>query len=81
MPTVLRIGKFRFFFFSDEGREPCHIHVECGDGHAKFWLSPKIHLASSQGMNARELAEISQLVRQNDKKFMEAWHEFFSRKN
>ena len=27
MPTVLRIGPFRFHFYSDEGNEPPHIHV------------------------------------------------------
>ncbi|WP_439481025.1 DUF4160 domain-containing protein [Cyclobacterium plantarum] len=40
MPTVLRIGPYRFFFFSNEGNEPPHIHVESGEGHAKFWLEP-----------------------------------------
>ncbi len=28
MPTVLRIKSFRFHFYSDEGKEPAHIHVE-----------------------------------------------------
>lgn len=28
MPTVLRIGRFRFFFFSNEREEPPHIHVK-----------------------------------------------------
>jgi hypothetical protein len=32
MPTVLRIDGYRFFFFSNEGNEPVHIHVESGDG-------------------------------------------------
>ncbi|WP_422447088.1 DUF4160 domain-containing protein [Thermoanaerobacterium sp. DL9XJH110] len=27
MPTVLKEGKYRFFFFSNEGTEPPHIHV------------------------------------------------------
>jgi len=31
MPTVLRIRGYRFFFFSDESREPAHVHVESGD--------------------------------------------------
>lgn len=81
MPTILRIGKYRFFFFSNEGKEPCHIHIECGDGHAKFWLTPKVHLALSQGMTAKELSEVSKLVSQNEKKFLEAWNEFFRNKN
>jgi hypothetical protein len=80
LPTVMRIGKYRFFFFSNEGQEPHHIHVECGDGHAKFWLSPKVHLGSSQGLSARDLSEISKLVKQNEKIFVEAWNEFFNSK-
>jgi hypothetical protein len=40
MPTVLRLSGFRFFFYSLEGSEPSHIHVEHGDSVAKFWLNP-----------------------------------------
>ncbi len=28
MPTVLRVGRFRFYFFSNERQEPPHIHVK-----------------------------------------------------
>lgn len=28
MPTVRRIGSARFFFYSNEGTEPPHIHVK-----------------------------------------------------
>lgn len=28
MPTVARVGSYRFFFFSNEGTEPPHIHVQ-----------------------------------------------------
>ncbi len=48
MPTVLLLRGFRFFFFSGEGSEPSHIHVEHGDQVAKFWLNP-VQLASSEG--------------------------------
>jgi len=27
MPTLLRVEGFRFFFFSNEGQEPPHVHV------------------------------------------------------
>ena len=40
MPNVLRVGRYRFFFFSNEGHEPVHIHVEKGEKYAKFWLKP-----------------------------------------
>src|ERR1043165_864320 len=41
MPTVLRVSGFRFFFYSLEGSEPAHIHVEHGDNTAKFWLEDR----------------------------------------
>jgi hypothetical protein len=44
--TTLRKDGFRFFFFSNEGFEPAHVHVEAGDGYAKFWLEP-VELAES----------------------------------
>src|SRR5262245_45288204 len=28
MPSVLRVGRFRFYFFSNEQQEPPHIHVK-----------------------------------------------------
>lgn len=40
MPTILRVGPYRFFFYSGDGREPPHIHVERDSGVAKFWLDP-----------------------------------------
>lgn len=40
MPTVLRIGPYRFFFYSNEGSEPPHVHVESGGRVAKVWLVP-----------------------------------------
>ena len=40
MPTALRIGRYRFFFFSNEGQEPPHIHASASGNEAKFWLDP-----------------------------------------
>ena len=38
MPTVMTVSGFRFFFYSMEGSEPAHIHVERDQSTAKFWL-------------------------------------------
>jgi len=40
MPTVLRAGPYRFFFYSSDAAEPPHVHVERDENTAKFWLSP-----------------------------------------
>ena len=77
MPTVLRIKKYRFFFFSNEVNEPLHIHVESDDNYAKFWLEP-VQLARSVGYNARELSEIRNLVMANVVEFIRRWNEYFS---
>lgn len=76
MPTVLRVGAFRFFFFSNEGDEPIHVHVESGDNYAKFWLEP-VQLARSIGYSAGELNVIRKLVMGNVDRFKEKWHEHF----
>ena len=77
MPTVLRVGRYRFYFFSNKGREPPHIHVKAGGDQAKFWLYP-IELALNYGFRAHELNEIGRIVEQHQMELMEAWDEYFS---
>ncbi len=36
MPEVFRTEGYVFFFFSNEGQEPMHIHVRRAGGYAKF---------------------------------------------
>ncbi|WP_249213209.1 MULTISPECIES: DUF4160 domain-containing protein [unclassified Tatumella] len=38
MPTVLRIGAYRFYFYSHEPNEPAHVHIDKGNATAKIWL-------------------------------------------
>lgn len=76
MPTVLRHGRYRFYFFSNESREPAHIHVKSGNDEAKYWLSP-VALVSNHGFNGRELHEIERLVHAHRQTFQEAWNEYF----
>ncbi len=77
MPTVLRVGRFRFIFFSNEGNEPPHIHVKASGDEAKFWLDP-IGLAANYGFKAHELNEIEDIIRKHRTKLMEAWYEHLS---
>lgn len=77
MPTVLRVGRYRFAFFSNENREPPHIHIKADGNQAKFWLDP-VALASNYGFKTHELNEIERIVRQYRDEFLEAWHEHFN---
>jgi hypothetical protein len=76
VPTVLVIGPYRFFFYSNEYGEPPHIHVQRDSALAKFWLSP-VALARSRGFAAQELTRISLLVVGNRAHLEERWNEYF----
>ncbi|NVK30821.1 MAG: DUF4160 domain-containing protein [Gammaproteobacteria bacterium] len=77
MPTVMRIGPYRFFYYSNESGEPPHIHVHRDSIKAKFWISP-VSLASSTGFSAKELRELNRLVCENEQVFRSHWDEYFS---
>ena len=78
MPTVLRIHAFRFHFYSDEGDEPAHIHVDTGDGECKFWLDPVV-LAKSGNVSPTDVRKIERLVFEHRNFLMEKYHEFHQR--
>ena len=78
MPALLRVGGYRFFFYSLENREPAHVHVAQAGRYAKFWLDP-IALASNRGFRSHELMTIRHLVEQNRELFLEKWNAYFGR--
>ena len=77
MPTVLRIGPYRFYFYSHEPNEPPHVHVDRDAASAKFWLEP-VSLARNLGFGARELRRLQFIVMDHRTELLEAWHEFFT---
>lgn len=79
MPKVLEVDGYRFFFFSNEGnpQEPCHIHVRKGNGLAKFWIEPNVHLAESIAFSARELRFVEKIINENKEMIRRVWNEFF----
>jgi hypothetical protein len=76
MPTVLRVGPYRFFFYAGDGGEPPHVHVERDDGEAKFWLDP-VRLERSRGFRGKEINRIRATVEEHRDRLLEGWHEFF----
>ncbi|NJO99144.1 MAG: DUF4160 domain-containing protein [Pleurocapsa sp. CRU_1_2] len=70
MPTVLRIGAYRFYFYSHEPNEPPHIHIDRDNLSAKFWLEP-VALAKNIGFRAKELRKLESLVSENQTKLVE----------
>lgn len=78
MPTILKVGPYRFFFYAGDRDEPHHIHVERDDKVAKFRLDPT-RLQNSGGFNRFELKQIYSIITENQDALMEAWNEYFSR--
>ena len=76
MPTVLRDGPYRFFFYSGDRDEPIHVHVERDEKEAKFWLEP-VRLDRSHGFAARELDRIEKLFHENHQHLLDAWNDYF----
>ena len=76
MPTLLRIGAFRFYFYSHEPNEPPHVHVDRGEATIKIWLET-LYVAKNRGFRAHEIAGIVEMVRINRAVFLEAWHGYF----
>ena len=77
MPTVLRVGPYRFFFYSSDGSEPPHVHVERDQNTAKFWLTP-IRLQNSGGFRGHELNRIQRIIEDHREALLRSWHEYFN---
>jgi hypothetical protein len=76
LPTVLREGGYRLFFYAGDGGEPVHVHIERERKVAKFWLEP-MRLARSGDFNRAEIREIERLVATNRERILKAWNEYF----
>ena len=76
MPTVLKEGPYRFFFFASDRGEPPHVHVERENMVAKFWLDP-LRLSRVGDFGRPEIRRIEKLIEQHQTKLLGAWHDFF----
>lgn len=74
MPTVLRAGPYRVYFYSHDLGEPAHVHVDRDDQSAKFWLQP-VSLARNFGFSPHELRRIQRLIEDEREALLEAWNE------
>jgi hypothetical protein len=77
MPTVLRLGPYRFFFFAGDRNEPAHVHVERDSNHAKLWLHP-VRVHDSGRFPRRELARIIWMVREHEPALLRSWNDYFA---
>jgi hypothetical protein len=76
VPTALRSGPYRLFFYAGDRDEPPHVHIERDDRIAKFWLDP-IRLQRGGGFSRVEITRIERLVGDRQVELMEVWNEYF----
>ena len=79
VPTIHRLGPYRFSFFSNENqktREPPHVHVRSSHGTAVFWLTP-VSLRDARGYTPREIERIRRIVIGSRDMMLRHWHEYF----
>ena len=76
MPTTLRIGPYRFYFYSYDCGEPRHTHVDRENMSAKFWLDPDVSLAENYGFSRKELRDIERITRDNLETLRNEWDAF-----
>ena len=74
MPTLLRVGPYRFFMVMFDCLERPHIHVRGGsNGEAKFWLVPSVSFANASGYTRLEVERIRVIVTSNAEVLLEGW--------
>jgi len=76
VPTILRVGPYRFFFYASDRKEPAHGHVERDIKVAKFRLKP-VQLAKDSGFSSTEIRRIEKLVKSNSEYLLREWNEYF----
>ena len=76
MPTTLRIGAYRFYFYSYDCGESRHMHVDRDTFMLKVWLDPAIHLADNRGFSRHEVRAIERIARDHRKELCDAWDRF-----
>ena len=76
MPTVLRSGPYRVYFYSHEPNEPPHVHVDRDDQSVKFWLK-RVALALNLGFSPVELRRVQWMIVENETMLLEEWNAKF----
>jgi hypothetical protein len=81
MPVVFRVGSLVFYFYSNEGNEPPHIHERKGKGEnesvGKWWLADGSSVFA-EGFTNAELRTIRSTVLTRRQELIDAWNTHFS---
>jgi hypothetical protein len=76
VPTVLFLKGWRFFFHSNEGNEPPHMHVAKAESEGKFWLDRErfdVPAAFIHNIAPADLRFIRKTLLEHFDELLEAW--------
>lgn len=76
MPTLLIWHGYRFRFYSSDGVEPAHVHVQKDGCDAKVWLH-SLEIAFNRGYNERELQRLIAKVTEHRDEWIGRWNVYF----
>lgn len=65
-------------FYSEEGTEPCHVHVIGHGGEAKFWI-PSCELVRSYNLKNQQIKAIRDILLTKTHVIQEQWNAYFKR--
>ena len=80
MPTILYVQGWRFYFYSNEGNEPMHVHAGKGDAECKYWLHPdRFDIVEDFEYNCTPALrrEVRQIIFEHFDQIVVAWREHF----
>ena len=77
MPSVLRVGPYRFYFYPSDAPEPPHIHVKRDDAEDKYWLEPVLY-ERNRWFPEHEVHKIQSIIEEHQQALLGAWNEYFS---
>ena len=80
MPTILILFGLRFYFYVKD-HKPIHIHVESGDGEAKFEIENGIVLVYNYGLKPKDLRLAQSILEENKENFIVEWRRIIENEN
>ena len=84
MPVVLRYKGYKFFFYSNEGNEPIHIHAEKNGMECKYWLNVEeyeIAEAHAYNLTIQMKREIKKIIYDHFDYIVSEWNNYFKKGN
>lgn len=83
LPNLLSFRGFNIYFWSDEGNEPIHVHVQKGkhtSASTKIWLleDGNCLVANNKSqLTRRQLRIMEDFIKRNFKLICKAWKNYF----